>query len=162
MSENRMNTIAHGLVAGIIGYAIVALLGIGVSVLSGRSPFHAAAVLGAMLIGDGVDPESIVVTPAYVFAYNGAHLLVFLAFGLLGSWLASLADRGAHLWYIALFVFMFAGFHMIVVAQTFSEPVRAALSESAIWMGGIVASVAMGAYLVLVHPGLRAAQRWDG
>ena len=155
-----MNTIAHGLVAGVIGYATVALLGIGVSVLSGESPFYTAAVLGAMLTGDGIE-TGVVVTPAHVLAYNGAHLLVFLAFGVVGSWLASIADHGNHLWYVALCLFMFIGFLMIVVAQTFSEPARAALSEAAIWLGGIVASLAMGTYLVLVHPKLRAVQRWD-
>ncbi|HUF27021.1 MAG TPA: hypothetical protein VMM18_08600 [Gemmatimonadaceae bacterium] len=162
MSDRRMDVIGHGLVAGVIGYGIVAALGIGVSILSGKPPFHTAAVLGATLLGDAVDPATFAVTPGYVFAYNGVHLLAFLTFGLLGSWLATLADRGAQLWYVALFLFMFVGFHMIAVAQSFSEPVRAAVSESAIWMGGIVASLAMAAYLILMHPALRVAQRWDG
>ena len=160
--ESREGTIGHGLIAGFVGYAVVALMGTVVSLVAGRSPFYAAAMLGALLTGAGVDPATFDVTPAHVLAYNGAHLLVFLAFGIVGSWLAALADRGAHLWYVALFLFMFIGFHMIAVAQTFSEPVRAALSESAIWAGGVLASLAMAGYLVVAHPRMRSAQRWDG
>ena len=160
--ESRAGTIGHGLMAGFIGYAVVALMGMIVSVVAGRSPFHAAAMLGALLTGASVDPATFDVTAAHVLAYNGAHLLVFLGFGIVGSWLAALADRGAHLWYVALFLFMFVGFHMIAVAQTFSEPVRAALSETAIWAGGVLASLAMAGYLIVAHPRLRAAQRWDG
>jgi hypothetical protein len=161
MSISRSTLLAQGLLAGCLGYAALAGLVSVVDVASGRSPFHTAALLGASLFYGISDPARVEVLPAYVFAYNGAHLLVFLLLGLIGASLATLADRGNQLWYLATFFFIFVAFHAIGALQAISSDMRSELSAQVIWIGGIVAATVMGAYLLRVHPRMRRTQRWD-
>jgi hypothetical protein len=114
------------------------------------------------MFSDVSDPAQVAVPPAYVLAYNGAHLLVFLRLGMIASLLARLADRGRQLWYVATFVFIFVTFHAIGFVQGLSAEMRGLLSANTIRIGGLLASAAMGADLVRAHPQLRRAQRWDG
>lgn len=162
MREKHLRILRQGAVAGMLGYLIVAGIFAIANVLAGQSPFRTAAELGAALFYGARDPSQVAVTPAYVFAYNGAHLVVFLAFGFAAAWLASLADRGSQLWYVALFLFLFVAFHLIGGVQALAVPMQTALSAPMIWVAGFAAAVAMAAYLVWMHPALRTAQRWDG
>lgn len=153
--------VSQGILAGCIGYASLAGLISAVDLANGRSPFHTAAVLGASLFYGITDPAQVQVIPAYVLAYNGAHLLVFIVLGIIGAALATVADRGAHLWYLALFFFALVSVHSIGAVQMMSTVIRTDLSATTIWVGGIVAGTVMGGYLVWVHPRMRRPQRWD-
>ncbi len=162
MSINRATLLSQGALAGFIGYATLAGLVSIIDTASGRSPFHTAAVLGASLFYGITDPAQAQVLPAYVLAYNGAHLLVFLLLGMIGAALATVADRGSQLWYLSTFFFIFVAFHAIGALQAVSESMRSSLSESMIWIGGIAAAVAMGGYLMWAHPRMRQPQDWAG
>ena len=161
MREERQKILRDGFVAGLIGYVTVALVFAIANLLAGRSAFHTAAALGGALFYGENDPAEVAVTARNVFAYNGIHLLVFLVFGLASSALAALADRGAQLWYLALFFFFFIAFHLVAVAQTLAAPMQSLMSPPMIWGAGIGASLLMGGYLIWVHPLLRRAQPWD-
>jgi hypothetical protein len=161
MTINRATLMSQGTLAGCIGYATLAGFVSIIDLVGGRSPFHTAAVLGAALFYGVTDASQLQVTPAYVLAYNGAHLLVFLLLGLIGSALAAVADRGSQLWYVSVFFFIFVAFHAIGALQALSDGMRTALPESMIWVAGIAAALAMGAYLMRVHPQMRRPQRWD-
>jgi hypothetical protein len=161
MSTDRTTLLSQGALAGFIGYASLAGLISAVDLANGRSPFHSAAVLGASLFYGITDPAQVQVIPAYVLAYNGAHLLVFIVLGIIGAALATLADRGNQLWYLSTFFFVFVSFHAIGAVQAMSAGMRANLSDTTIWVGGIVAGVLMGGYLMWVHPRMRQPQRWD-
>jgi surface polysaccharide O-acyltransferase-like enzyme len=150
------------MIAGFIGYAVLALLFAIGDRVGGKSAFHTAVMLGASLFHHVSNPAAVAVRPSYVLAYNGAHLLVFVGFGIMGALLADLADRGRQLWYVALVFFVLVAFHAIGAAQTLSVDVRAELSAAAVWAGGILASAATGAYLVWQNPTMRRPQRWDG
>jgi len=143
--------------AGFLGYLTVAIVFAIANVLTGRSPLYTAAVLGATLFYGVTDLSQMApdVFP-YVFAYNGAHMMVFLVFGMAGSWLASIAERGNMLWYPALFFFLFIAFHIIGGMQLLAEPVARAIPSASVWMTGILASVVMGYYLLTQHPRLRS------
>lgn len=93
----------QGIVAGLIGFAAVAVVFALVNLGAGRSPWYSAAVLGGALFYDVADPTLVSVTPSAVVAYSALHLGVFIAFGLLAAELATLADRGWQLWFVALF-----------------------------------------------------------
>lgn len=151
----------QGLVAGFIGYATVAIVFAIANTAVGRSPFHTAAVLGASLFYGLDDPTQVAVLPQYVFAFNGAHLFAFLLFGVVGSALATLADRGMQLWYVATFFFIFVGFHLIAMAQALAMPVRSMVPDVAVWLAGIGASILMGWYLFRVHPRMHEPQPWS-
>jgi len=161
MKVSRSTLLSQGLLAGCIGYATLAVIVSVVDAARGQAPFHSAAVLGASLFYNVSNPSEVEVLPAYVLAYNGAHLLVFLCMGLIGAALATLADRGRQLWFLALFFFFLVSFHAIGALQVVSMDVRSALSAPVIWVGGVAAAVAMGAYLTWAHPLMRRPQRWD-
>jgi hypothetical protein len=161
MREERLKVLRDGFVAGLIGYVTVALVFAVANLLAGRSAFHTAAALGGALFYGVHDPDAVAITARNVFAYNGMHLLVFLAFGLAAAGLAALADKGAQLWYLATFFFLFIAFHLVAIAQTLAAPMQTVLSPAMIWSAGIAASVLMGGYLIWAHPLLRRSQPWD-
>jgi hypothetical protein len=160
MRTTWLRTIIQGVVAGAIGFLVVALVFAVANVSTGRSPLYTAALLGATLFHGATDPAQVAVTPANVLAYTGLHLSVFLAFGVLTSALAVLADRGWQLWFVALFFLIFMSFHLEGAVQLLAAPMRPMLSEFAIWGAGIAASAAMALYLLWVHPRIRARQSW--
>lgn len=160
MKESSLRVLRQGAVAGLMGYAVVAFVFALTNVVEGRSPFYTAAVLGATLIYGVSDPTTVTVMPAYVFAFNGLHLVTFLGFGVIGAWLVALAGKGAQLWYVALFFWMLVAAHMIGVAQVLAIPLESILPAAAVWGAGVMASVVMGIYLFRANPGLRLAQSW--
>ena len=161
MGQNTARLLGQGAVAGVLGYLVVAAIFAIVNLAGGHSAFRTAAELGAALFYGARDPAQVAVTPQYVFAYNGAHLFVFLFFGIAAAWLASLADRGAQLWYVALFLFLFVGFHLVAGVQMLAAPMQRAIPATMVWVAGVAAALAMAGYLVRAHPRLRTAQRWD-
>jgi len=160
MRSKWLELLREGLVAGVIGYAATVVLYAIANVMTGRPVFHTAAVLGAALIYGVRDPLQVVVTPAYVLAYNGVHLMVFLALGIVGAALARLADRGAQLWYVGLFFFIFISFHLIATVQVVAYPMRSLINDAALWIAGITAGLLMVASLLKAHPAIRASQPW--
>lgn len=160
MRSTWRRIVSQGMVAGFLGFVTVGVVFAVANVTAGRSPFYTAALLGASLLHGATDAAQVAVTPANVLAYNGLHLIVFLAFGMVAAALAALADQGRQLWYVALFFFLFFSFHLEGAVQLFAAPMRPVLSDFAIWGAGIAASAAMVVYLVRVHPRIRARQPW--
>jgi hypothetical protein len=160
MSTKSRRILKEGLVAGLIGFAAVAIVFAVVNLGAGRSPLYSAAVLGEALFYDVSEPDLVSVKPGAVLAYSVLHLAVFVAFGVLAAALATLADRGWQLWFVALFFFVFFSFHMVAAVQGLAAPMRSLLSGPMIWGAGLAASFLMAGYLVRAHPRLRAAQSW--
>ncbi len=162
MQEERVRILSEGVVAGLIGYATVALVFAAANLIEGRSAFYTAALLGADLFYGIKDPAQVTVSAQYVFAYNGAHLVVFLGFGLVAAWLAALSERATQFWYVGLFFFFFVAFHVVAAMQAVAIPVQNAISGPAIWAAGAAAALLMAAYLLYVHPKIRAGESWEG
>lgn len=160
--ETAGEVAAHGLVAGLIGYATIALL-IGVVDLTlGRSFFFTAAMLGQMLFHGLANPADVVVEPGVVLAYNGLHLLTFLVIGMSAAWLAHLAEKGAQLWFPALVLFLFVVAHAYGAVLLMTEELRAAMPAWLVGIPTLVALLAMAAYLLATHPALRRKPgAWD-
>ncbi len=146
----------EGLVGGVIAYAAVAGTLAVDHVLAGRSPFHTAAVLGGALFYATPGSTAGALGPGPVFAFNGLHLLACLGLGVVAAALAWLADRGPHLWYPAVLLYLLAAFHLLGLAFLLSPRVRAdaALGGSAL-VAGVLASMLVAAYLVATHRRLR-------
>ncbi len=162
MREERTKVLSQGLLAGLIGYGVVALVFGVANLIAGRSIFYTAALLGGSLFYGVHDPARITVTAEYVFAYNGAHLLVFLMFGLVSAWLASVSERLTQFWYVGLVMFFFVAFHIVAAMQVVAIPVQHLISGWAIWTAGAAAAAAMAAYLLSVHPRIRLGESWEG
>jgi hypothetical protein len=156
MKDETRHVLEQGLVAGVLGHITVALVFAVGNLAAGRSLLYTPAVLGAYLFYGVTDPTQVQIQAGYVMAYNGTHLLVFLAFGLIGSWLAMIADRGWQLWYLAIFFFLFVAFHIFGFVQLTALPLHGAFSDTTLWVAGIAATMVMAAYLIRVHPLMRA------
>jgi hypothetical protein len=159
MSTDRQETIWHGVIVGLIGFATVALCVSLGDALQGRSVFYTVSLLGEWMFYGLKDPAQVRVWPGAVFAYNGLHLVTFVAFGLLASWLATVSERGPLFWYAALVMYLFVLAHMFGAVQFMTEPLRAAIPLWQIWLPSVAATVTMSAYLLWVHPQLRAEMR---
>ena len=156
MKDETRKILAQGLVAGLLGHVTVAIVFALTNLAGGRSIFYTPALLGASFFYGLTDPAQLQILPAYVFAYNGTHLIVFIAFGLIGSWLASIADRGWQLWYLAAFFFMFVTFHIFGFIQLAARPLGDAFSDATLWLAGFAATVVMATYFVTQHAPMRA------
>ena len=159
MRAERAEIYWHGFVAGLVGYATIAIAVAVANLILGRSPFHTAALLGQALFYGLRDPSQLTIWPGPVLAYNGLHLLVLLGLGVFASWLAYLSERGPHFWYIGVIMMFFVMFHLFGLYLFASEPIRSALSPWALVAGGFAAMSTMSVYLVRVHPRLRAEFR---
>lgn len=146
----------QGLVAGVLGHIVVALVFAFANLVAGRSLLHTPALLGASLFYGLTDPSQLEIRAAYVLAYNGTHLLLFILLGLIGSWLTMIADRGWQLWYLATFFFLFIAFHVFGLIQLLAAPVRLAFPDVMLWVAGLLSTAAMAAYFIATHPRLRA------
>jgi hypothetical protein len=155
MATNRKDTIWHGLMVGLIGYATIAIsVSVG-DLLQGRSPFFTVALFGEWLFYGLVDPAKVHVWPGPVFAYNGLHFVTFLGFGLLASWLASMSERGPLYWYAGLVVYLFVFVHLFAAVLLMTEPLRTAIPTLQILLPSLAAVVLMSMYLLRVHPQMR-------
>ena len=155
MTAKSVDSLWHGLMAGLIGYVTVAVAVSLGDLLMGRSLFYTVSLLGEWLFYDLRDPASLRVWPGAVFAYNGLHLLVFLAFGLTASWLTTLSERGPLYWYAALTLLIVVFVHMFAVVLFMTEPLRREIPLALVLLPSILTVAAMCFYLLRTHPQLR-------
>lgn len=161
MAHERSETFRQGLVAGMLGYATVVAFFALVNALAGESIFYTAAVLGGALFYGARDVSDVVVAAGPVLSYNGVHLLVFLAFGVLASWLAELSEHGPHFWYISALLLITFAFHVFGLLLGLTESLRSALPAWSVLLSGALGSGAMAGYLLRAHPEARRALRED-
>lgn len=161
MKTERLETFRQGLVAGVLGYAaVVAFFGI-MNAIEGKSIFYTAALLGSALFYGAKDVSEVAVAAGPVLSYNGVHLLIFLALGVVAAWLAELSEHGPHFWYIAAILFLTFSFHVFGLLLGMTENLRSALPAWSVFCSGALGSAVMGAYLLWTHPGVRHALRED-
>jgi hypothetical protein len=125
--------------------------------LDGRQLLYTPALLGSVLFYGLRDPAQLVVWAGPIIAYNGVHLLVFLALGMLATWLAYFSERGPQLWYLSFVLLLLVVFHVLAAMFIITERVRAVMPMWTITGATLAAAVTMGAYLLWVHPGLLAS-----
>lgn len=147
-------TLTGGVIAGFIGYLSTVILFALFNVVTGKSAFYTAAILGNALFYGATGAS--VVAPGPVLSYNAVHLIAFMLFGLMASWLASMAERFPVAQYVFFFILIFVGFHVYFGLTVFAMPL---LGSSTWWEIGIpsaVAAILMGWYLLRTHPVLRS------
>ena len=159
MGADRSRVLWQGLITGLVGYAVVAIYFAVGNLIEGRSPFYTAALMGGALFYGVRDLAGISIAPGPIFAYNGFHMIVFLMLGYVAAWLAQLAERGPHLWYVGVTFYIFIAFHVFGATFVLPAPLREAMLNWGTLGAGVVASVAMALFLIGVHPKLRAEMR---
>lgn len=159
MNESRARFYLESVAAGLLGYAVVALLFALLNLVQGRSPFYTAALLGADLFYDLDDPSNLVVSPGPVLAYNGVHLLGFLVAGLFMRWLVGIAERIAQGWYLLVVLVLIVLPHVFGLPVWFDGPIRAEVPFWYVVSATSLAALAMGGFLLALHPALRESLR---
>lgn len=159
MKAERAEVLQHGLVAGVLGYAVVVLFYAAWNALQGRSPFFTAALLGEAAFYGLRRADDVVVWAGPVLAFNGLHLVVFLGVGMLAAWLATQSERGAQFWYIGLSLFIYGAIHVLGLVLWVAAPLREQLPVWSALLATIAALGGMSLYLLKVHPLLQAEMR---
>ena len=144
----------EGVVAGLLGAAVVALWFFGIDAIQGE-PLRTPRLLGAALLG-AADPT------AGMLAYTALHGLAFIAFGIVGALLIEGAERQPLLVFALVILFtafeiFFFGAVIIVASWVLDE-----LAGWTIFVGNILAATVMLAYYFTGHRTLarRLAQAW--
>lgn len=150
----RSHVMLEGLIAGVIGYAAVAVCIAILDLIGGRALFETPSLLGQILIGGFGEPTPGEVAAAPVFAFNGLHLLVFLAIGIAAAWLVHEMELHPVIWYGVFFAVLSAVLVSFIVLSFVSEAHQGLLSQGALHGANAVAAVAIGWYLHRSHPRL--------
>lgn len=153
-------TLRQGLVVGLIAYAAVAVFYAAFDVLAARGTLYTVDLLGKAVFRGLRDP-SILQYPiepdlGAVFLYNGLHLLLALAIGLIVTRLVDQADRHPTQGPLVLLVIV-AGFGVTVYAVgALTQPMRPLLPWWSIVAANAFAALLAGLYLLRKRPGLPA------
>lgn len=153
-SETKL-VLTGGLYAALIGYGTVVVLVAALNMVVGRSPFHTAALFGSVIFYGLEDPAGLTIAPGPVLAYNMLHMLVFLALGMLASYLVTLAEKYPTAQYFILVVLLAVGFHIFAGLLFFAGPLLGRNAWLIVGAGTIVAAILMGWYLFRLHPALK-------
>lgn len=147
----------EGMIAGIIGAAVIAVWFLLLDTIAGR-PFYTPTVLGTALFRRGAglaSPETLAVSMEMVLMFTWVHGLVFAGFGGAASYLLGVAERHPSVAFGILLLFVVFQFGFTVVVMLFATPVLTALGWPAILVANLLAAGAMAAYFWLRHPRLR-------
>ncbi|MGD8496920.1 MAG: hypothetical protein PVF05_12095 [Gemmatimonadales bacterium] len=148
--------IRQGIVAGLIGALVVAVWFLVVDSIAGR-PLFTPGALGSAILHGASGPPGVDVSAATVLGYTLIHVAAFLLAGVLVSGLVTQAERAPYLVFgMILLLVIFETFFIAIVAMLGSW----LMEELAWWsvlVGNVLAAASMGAYMLKVHPKLRAS-----
>ena len=151
MKEQRRYSLFEALLAGLLGYATVAIVVAVIDLALGRPLFFTPAALGRVMVADPGPPGSIEVAP--VLAYNAMHLLAFLTIGLLVTAVARFVEFHPAFWFVAYFLVVSA-FFASEMTFTVLDADEQVLSWWAILVATAAAAFAMGIFINRRHPRL--------
>jgi len=150
VKPDRARILSEGLITGLAGYVLVVLFYAFLNVVTGRSVFATPAQLGAGLVSGSRAGGA----AGAVLAFNGLHLLVFLAVGMLAAWLVMRIERQPNFFVLALFIGVAGLFAVMAAFLSFAARSGVELPIGLVFAANLLAGVAMGAYLLRAHPRL--------
>jgi hypothetical protein len=143
-----------GLIAGIIGAAIIAIWFLFLDAVI-RLPFYTPTVLGEGLFLRGQDlasTEGVQVSLKLILMYTGVHGLVFMVLGVIAAYFLLLTRKKPTLGLWILLIFVILEFGFVGTAFVFAEPVLHELAWPMVLIGNLLAATGMASYLWLRHP----------
>lgn len=153
MGPAGRSVLREGIVAGLIGAAVVALWFLVFDLARGQ-PLLTPGLLGAFVFYGVNTPIGL--TPAFwpILGYTVLHGLAFIAFGIIAATILAVSEREPSL-FIA-FVILFACFEVFFfgVLGAFGQSLLGALVWWAVLIGNLLAAVAMLWYLFRTHRAL--------
>ena len=143
----------EGLIAGTLGAVTIALWFLILDLLQG-APLYTPNVLGTALFHGEVGfdmPAHLPLSLGRVVAFTGGLWLVFTVIGVVASRLLGMAERNPDLGFGVLLLFVLFEGGFLGAAMMFAEPVLHGLAWKAVFIGNLVAALAMGGYLWRRH-----------
>ncbi|MEO8480060.1 MAG: hypothetical protein ABI542_10565 [Gemmatimonadota bacterium] len=144
----------EGVIVGMIGAAVVALFFLGADLMRG-TPLLTPSILGEVFVLRRPEAVTNSVDMSAVVAYTVAHVMVFVAFGLVlaglsrRSEVSSLARYGMIAVFVAFELFFYG---LLAIA---SETTRGMFPTWSVLVANLLAAAAMVVYLWRAHPALR-------
>lgn len=154
MNAQRRQLFADGLVAGIVGYAVVVLFFGGWNLVEGRSPFYTAGLLGAAVFDGLRDASALTLAPGPVIAFNGLHMVAFLAFGFFAAWLVYETELHPAYWYLSFFLFLAAALLSYAAVLAVSTVLGELISPWLVVGSSVLGVAGVAGYLIGVHRSL--------
>jgi hypothetical protein len=151
-----------GIVAGIIGAAVVAAWFLILDIARGQ-PFLTPSLLGNVLFLGKTVEEAGTLNVVMVFAYTGLHGLVFLIAGGVLSWMVTQFERNPQLGLVLLLLFLTFESVLFGLEVTVVPTLVGALGAFSVALANLFSAVAMFWYLLLRHPRALTSLReiWD-
>jgi len=143
-----------GLIAGIIGAAIVAIWFLYMDIVSGL-PFYAPTVLGtAFFLGpeDLASTGQVQVSLRLTLMYTWVHGLVFVVLGEIAAYFLFSAGKNLNLGLAILMLFVILEFGFVGTTFVFAKPVFYEFAWPMVLLGNLLAAAGMACYLWLRHP----------
>src|SRR5437870_4797856 len=153
MNPAERSVVREGIVAGLIGAAVVAIWFFVFDLLRGR-PFITPTLLGSMVFFGVKTPIGLDPAPGPILGYTVLHGLAFIAFGIVAATMMAMSEREPAL-FIA-FVILFACFEVFFfgLLSVLGRAAQAALVWWSVLIGNLLASVAMLWYFFRAHRAL--------
>jgi len=143
-----------GLIAGIIGAAIIAIWFLFLDTVSGL-PLYAPTVLGtALFLGaeDLASTERVQVSLRLTLMYTWVHGLVFIVLGEIAAYFLLSAGKNPNLGLSILLLFVIMEFGFVGTTFVLAKPVFYELAWPMVLLGNLLAAAGMACYLWLRHP----------
>ena len=154
LTESRV--IREGVIAGLLGGAVVALWFLLLDTIAGR-PLYTPAALGSALFLGVPDPSQVRLEAASIIGYSVVHFATFVASGLVAAAILTQAERRPNMLLFGGMLFVvFVAFLMAALAL-FAEWVIGSLAWWNVALGNLLATVAMGVFLLRAHPSISMA-----
>lgn len=146
----------EGIVAGFLGAAVVAVFYFGVDLARGI-PLLTPSVLGEVLVFHRPEVALTAADGSAVAVYTGVHLLLFVAFGLVLTALATRAETSSVARYAVLQLFIVFELFFFGLLAIASETTRGLFPLWSVLTANTVAALVMGSWIWRHHPRLRRA-----
>ena len=153
MNPAERSVLREGIVAGVIGAAVVAIWFFVFDLLRGR-PFLTPTLLGSFVFFGVNTPAGVTASPGPILGYTVLHGLAFVAFGIVAATMMAMSEREPSL-FIA-FVILFVAFEVFFfgVLSIVGSAMQAALVWWAVLVGNLLASIAMLWFFFRAHRAL--------
>jgi hypothetical protein len=151
-----------GVVAGIIGAAVVAVWFLILDIARGQ-PFLTPSMVGSVFfLGESVEGAS-TLNVVMVFAYTGVHGVLFLLAGCVLSWMVAQVERNPQFGLVLLLLFLLFESVLFGLEVTIVPSLVGALGAFSVAFANLFAAVAMFWYLLLRRPEALARLResWE-
>ncbi len=153
MNPAERSVLREGIVAGLIGAAVVAIWFFAFDLLRGR-PFLTPTLLGSFVFFGINTPAGLSPALGPILGYTVLHGLAFVAFGVVAASMMAMSEREPAL-FIA-FVILFAAFEVFFfgVLSVLGRAMQTALVWWSVLIGNLLASVAMLWFFFRAHRAL--------